>query len=296
MDLSIFSSVIKGETPEEVARKTRGYGLQNVQFIPNRAEIGFGYDTRTAEASFERWAEAYRREGIGVCGVGGYINILHHDAERRRLNVEAIKSWLRAMQVLGCRYLSTETGSYAVTGDWDFDPRNRTPEAWDDLRRVTDELLEVATREDVVLLYEPYIVNVCHTPGLGARLVREVDSPHLALLMDPTNWFDAETARPECVVDVLERGFAAERGLYRLAHAKDVTPPPPDRPKPGLPGPGKGILDYAAYLRLLAEQGYSGPLIIEHLTEPDVPDAVAYVRGFVDRQAAEGTKQEAERS
>lgn len=286
MELSIFSSVIKGETPEEVARKTQGYGLRNVQFIPDRAAIGFGYDTKTAAASFEHWAAAYRQEGIEICGVGGYINVLHHDPERRRLNVEAIKSWLRAMPVLGCRYLSTETGSYAASGDWDFDPRNRTPGAWDDLRRVTDELLEVATAEDVVLLYEPYIVNVCHTPDLGARLVREVDSPHLGLLMDPTNWFDVETARPECVTEVLERGFGAERGLYRLAHAKDVTPAEGGRPKPGLPGPGKGILDYATYVRLLEEQGYDGPLIIEHLTEPDVPDAVAYVRGYVEHAGA----------
>jgi sugar phosphate isomerase/epimerase len=288
MELSIFSSVIKGETPEEVARKTRGYGLRNVQFIPNRAEIGFGYDTSTAEASFDRWVAAYRREGIEVCGVGGYVNILHHDPQRRRVNVEAIKSWLRAMAVLGCRYLSTETGSYAASGDWDFDPRNRTPAAWEELRRVTDELLEVAAAAGAVLLYEPYIVNVCHTPELGARLVREVDSPHLALLMDPTNWFDVETARPECVVDTLEQGFGAERGLYRLAHAKDVTPAPAGSPKPGLPGPGKGILDYATYVRLLQAQGYDGPLIIEHLTEPDVPEAVAYVRGFLDSAGAAG--------
>lgn len=285
MHVGIFSSVIKGETPEEVARKTREYGLSSVQFIPSRAEIGFGFDTKVAEASFERWARAYRREGVEICGVGGYVNILHHDPERRRQNVDALKSYMRGMSILGCRYISTETGSYAPTGDWDFDPKNRTREAWDDLRRVTDDLLEVATREAVVILYEPYIVNVCYTPELGARFVHEVESPHLAMLMDPTNWFEAEVARADRVREVVERGFAAERGLFRLAHAKDVTPAAPDSNKPGLPGPGQGILDYALYVRLLKEHGYTGPLIIEHLTESDVPAAMAHVQPFIDASA-----------
>lgn len=282
MYLSIFSSVIQGATPEEVARKTRDYGLRSVQFIPSRAEIGFGFDTRGTEASFERWARAYAHEGIEICGVGGYINLLHHDRERRQQNLTAFKSYLRGMKTFGCRYISTETGSYALTGDWDFDPRNRTREAWEDLRRVTEDLLEVASQENVVILFEPYIVNVCYTPELGAQFIRELNSPHLGLLMDPTNWFEVEQARPEQIRGVIERGFAAERGLFRLAHAKDVTPPDPGSPKPGLPGPGQGLLDYARYVQLLKEHGYNGPLIIEHLTEAEVPAAMTYVQRFID--------------
>jgi sugar phosphate isomerase/epimerase len=280
--LSIFSNVIKAETPEEVARKTRGYGLRSVQFIPSRAAVGFGFDTKGAEASFDRWAMAYDREGVEICGVGGYLNLLHHDPGRRRQNLEAFKSYLRGMKILGCRYISTETGSYAPTGDWDFDPKNRTPEAWEDLRQVTEELLEVATKENVVILYEPYIVNVCYTPELAVQLVGEVASPHLALLMDPTNWFEAELAEPALVPKVIERGFAAEKGLFRLAHAKDVTPAAPGSRKPGLPGPGQGILDYPTYVRLLKAHGYDGPLIVEHLTEVEVPTALAYVQRFID--------------
>ncbi len=44
MHLSIFSNVIQGETPEEMARKTREYGLESVQFTPPEVEVGFGFD------------------------------------------------------------------------------------------------------------------------------------------------------------------------------------------------------------------------------------------------------------
>jgi sugar phosphate isomerase/epimerase len=244
--------------------------------------IGFGFDPAVAGSrDFSTWADAYRREGIEICGVAGYVNLLHPDAERRQRNMEAFKDFLRSMEVLGTRYISTETGSYATTSDWDFDPRNRTPEAWDELLRITEELVEVAALEGAVILYEPYIVNVCHTPELAARLVREFDSPHLALLMDPTNWFENESVDPEIVPDVIRRGFEAERGLFRLAHAKDVAPAEPGSSKPALPGPGQGILDYATYVACLRADGYDGALVIEHLTEGDVPDAVRYVERFI---------------
>jgi sugar phosphate isomerase/epimerase len=282
MYLSIFSSVITGTTPAEVARKTRACGLRSVQFVPDEVNIGWGLQGQVAAGTFEEWAEAYGREGIEICGVAGYVNLLHHDPARRRENIDTFVSFLRGMKTLGCRYISTETGSFAPSGDWDFDPRNRTKQGRDELRQVTDELLAVAAEQDVVILYEPYIANVCYTPEIGAQFVREVNSPHLAMLMDPTNWFEVELAHPAKVAGVLERGFAAERGLFRLAHAKDVTPAEPGADKPGLPGPGRGIIDYPRYVRLLREHDYNGPLVMEHLTEPDIPEAIQYVQRFID--------------
>jgi sugar phosphate isomerase/epimerase len=279
VDLGIFSNVVGGASPEEVAARTSGYGLRAVQFIPAAAGIGFGFDGSQPDEDFGRWAAAYRREGVEVAGVGGYINLLHHDPGQRARNVETFKGFLRHMGELGTRLISTETGTYATSGDWDHHPDNRTPRAWDDLRQVTEDLLAVAEQEDVVILYEPYIVNVAHTPELAARLVREMDSPHLRLLMDPTNWFEVEML--ERVQEVIEHGFAVERGLFLLAHAKDVTHPTRDPRKPDLPAAGQGLLDYATYVRLLREHGYSGPLIIEHLTEAEIPRTMRYVEGFL---------------
>ena len=37
------------------------------------------------------------------------------------------------------------------------------------------------------------------------------------------------------------------------------------------------MLNYPEYVRLLDEAGYTGPLVIEHLTESEVPEAVSFV-------------------
>jgi sugar phosphate isomerase/epimerase len=281
MYLGIFSNVVDGASPEEVAEKTARYGLRAVQYIPAASGIGFGFDKPSLGDDFPRWAAAYRQVGVEIAAVGGYMNLLHPNPEKRRRNIETFKDFLRRMRPeLGTRLISTETGTYATSGDWNNDPRNRTPEAWDDLRRVTDDLVRVAEQEDVVILYEPYIVNVGYTPDLAVRIVHEVGSPHLRLLMDPTNWFEPDMLGR--VTETIERGFATERGLFLLAHAKDVTPPAPGSDKPGLPAAGQGVLDYATYVRLLHEHDYTGPLIIEHLTEAQIPDTMRYVQRFLE--------------
>lgn len=279
MHISIFSEVIAGRSPSEVATKIADYGLGSVQFLPAYTHRQFGQTP--LEASTAEWADAFAAADVPVTGVAAYLNILHPDPRQRRANLDMFKVYLREAKLLGTRYVATETGTGATSSDWDFDDWNRTAEAWDMLRSVTEELLATARDEDVVLLLEPYSPQVCDSPETVVRLLDEFDSPHLGLVMDPTNWFSLETAKPECVDDVIRSGFDIERGRYFNVHAKDVDPTP-DNGKPSLPAPGKGIMNYELYVSLLAADGYDGPIVIEHLDEADIPRA----RDFIVSQLA----------
>lgn len=288
---SIFSNVISGRDPEEAAAKTRALGLRSVQLIPAEITVGFGFDAEEHwyTADLHRWARAFHANEIEICAVGGYLNLLAVDQERRTQNIATFETYLRTMPDLGVKLITTETGSFAPTGDWDDDPANRTPEAWDEFRKILERLVGIAEQEDVTILIEPYVVNVCHTPELGARMVHEIGSTHLGLCMDPTNFFSNASATSEQVEQVVRKGFIAEEGLFGLAHAKDVTPPESGAAVPGLPGPGQGILDYPLYLDLLSQHGYGGPLVIEHLREPEVPKALRFIH---DQIAAHAGRQE----
>ena len=129
MKLGIFSNVVTGASPEEVAARTRGFGLEAVQFVPAASGIGFGFDRAAPVDDFKRWAAAYRQEDVRIAGVAGYINLLHHDQRQRHDNIETFKGFLRDMHDLGTRLISTETGTYVASGDWDNHPDNRVPAA-----------------------------------------------------------------------------------------------------------------------------------------------------------------------
>ena len=69
--------------------------------------------------------------------------------------------------------------------------------------------------------------------------MREYNSPHLQMLMDPTNWFNNDMLDAETVTSTLQAGFEAEKGLFHLAHAKDVASPTDQGPREtGVAGPG----------------------------------------------------------
>ncbi|MBM3335705.1 hypothetical protein FJY63_13685 [Candidatus Sumerlaeota bacterium] len=65
-----------------------------------------------------------------------------------------------------------------------------------------------------------------------------------------------------------------------IAHAKDVKAADTGTE---LPAPGKGVLDYPLYLRLLAQLDREVYLAIEHLTLDDVPRARDFVLAQFDR-------------
>ena len=63
---AIFSNVITGRDPEEIAARTREFGLTAVQFVPREVQVGFGFDTDSPALSgdFTRWRKDYDAAGV----------------------------------------------------------------------------------------------------------------------------------------------------------------------------------------------------------------------------------------
>jgi sugar phosphate isomerase/epimerase len=117
---------------------------------------------------------------------------------------------------------------------------------------------------------------VVDTAEKAARLIREIGSSALWVVMDPANYFHPEMLpRME---EVLREAVEPVGGRIALAHAKDVLPPPPGGEECVRPAAGTGLLDYPLYLRLLQEHGYAGGLIMHSLSEEEVPAAARFLR------------------
>ena len=92
--------------------------------------------------------------------------------------------------------------------------------------------------------------------------------------MDPCNYFrkeDLPRMRP-----MLEAMFQRLGDRIVIAHAKDVKA---SAEREDLPAAGLGVLDYPLFLRLLARLDRPLPLVIEHLSRPDVARAKNFVLG-----------------
>ena len=242
-----------------------------------------------------------RAANLPVVAVSAYTNFIHPNPEKRAANIAYLKSMISFAHDLGCPYVASETGTYNEESDWVWDERNGTEEVYQETLAVVREIVAYAAQHDVTFLIENYVNNVIGSVEQIERLFRDVASPHLGLLCDPTNYFthsnignmDAE----------LEKIFARLSPYMKVAHAKDCKLTSDFSEKHAaidadeshtfrgsgsveLPAAGLGVLNYPLYLTLLAKHHPNMPLIIEHLDEGDIPRAKAFVDGVLTEVGA----------
>ena len=163
---------------------------------------------------------AFRDANIEIVAISGYTNLISPDADKKRKNIEYVKTLLKFARELGSPYVISETGTYEPSSDWVFHEKNATEEAFQEIKAVIKELAEYAHQHHAVFLVENYVNNVVGSVDQLLRLFREVDHPGLGLLMDPTNYFNG--ANIKNVDAELYRIFNALDGKIKIAHAKDI--------------------------------------------------------------------------
>ena len=266
-----------GETLDAVAR----HGVRTVQFnlacagvpsLPERIEPELAATIRLELAA----------RGIDMAAVSGTFNMIHPDPEQRRAGLRRLRVLAAACRALGTSVITLSTGTRDPDDMWRRHPGNGTPEAWRDLSASLLEAVQIADEHDVTLAFEPEVTNVVDTAAKGRRLLDEVGSPRLKVVMDGANLFHAgDLPRMR---EVLEEAFALLGRDVVLAHAKDLS----RDVDAGHEAAGTGQLDYDLYLSLLRRADYRGPLILHGLTEAQVGSSVAFLR---QKGAVLGTKE-----
>lgn len=263
---------------DAVAEAVAGFGLTSVQLNLDSAglpEIPEAFDETVASAI----RTAFQRRGITIAAVSGTFNMIDPNRERLQEHLRRFPVLLAWCRALDCTVVTACTGTRHAGSMWRHHPDNALPEAWADLLRTLRALLPEAEAQGVTIAFEPEVVNVVDTAAKAQRLIEEVGSARLRLVMDPANYFQpAMLARMDAVLDDI---FARVARYVVLAHAKDVRGPRPGGTECVRPAAGTGVLNYRRYLDLLAASGYDGALIMHSLEEAEVAASAAYVRRFL---------------
>ena len=256
-------------TIDETIRRIKEQGFSCVQL-----DVSFkDCDAIKGELTDEKAEEIrnkFRDANLPVVALSAYTNFVHPDPEKRAANIACFKDMIRFARKLGCGYVASETGTYNPESDWVWDDKNATEEAYQEALAIIKEQVE--------------------------RLMADVNSPNLALICDPTNYFTG--ANIGNMDAELEKIFDRLAPYMRIAHAKDCKLAEDVSEKHAdidadeshsfrgsgdveLPAAGLGSLNYDLYVRLLAKHHPNMPLIIEHLDEGGIPRAKEFVDGVL---------------
>ena len=137
------------------------------------------------------------------------------------------------------------------------------------------EALRIAQDQNVVLAVEPEMSNVVNSARAARRLLDEMKSSRLRVILDPANLVPpGKDGRPG-MSSVLEEAFDLVGAQIILCHAKELRS---DGQAGNLPL-GAGVLDWDDYLSQLNRAGFSGALVMHGFEEKDVPSSVTFLRG-----------------
>ena len=283
---------------EETAKKIRALDFNTVQLDLHFKDVDLSAGQITKEKA-KQVRDVFRDHNLPICCVSGYTNIIHPDKARAR---EARRlpqgdhpqrpSLRLALRDLRDRHLQhrSPTGLHH--------PKNKTEEGFEECRKVVADLAQTAYDHGAVFLLETYVNNVVGSVEETVKMFAQVDHPGLGLLMDPTNYF--ETHNIDKMDQILNQVFDTLTDKIKIAHAKDVKRSGDDKTEKHadigdddaleshtfrgvgeieLPAPGLGSLNYDLYLQRLAEKHPNIPVIIEHLSEDDVPRAKKFLDG-----------------
>jgi sugar phosphate isomerase/epimerase len=271
MKIGIFAKTFIRPTLAETLDAVAQHGIHDVQF--NLACAGVPSMPDQIDPAL---AATIRRElaarDIRMAAVSGTFNIIHPDLEQRRAGMRRLRALAAACHDLGAEVITLSTGTRDPENMWRRHTDNDTPDAWRDMIAALGEAVQIAEEHAITLAFEPEVTNVVDSAAKGRRLLDEIGSPRLRVVMDGANLFHAGALLR--MREILEEAFALLGNDIVLAHAKDLS----QDGEAGHEAAGTGLLDYDLYLSLLRRVAYRGPLILHALAEEQVDSCVAFLR------------------
>ena len=226
----------------------------------------------------EEYARRVRKEfdasGLGCAVLGCYLNLADPNPERRARTQEIYKAHLRFAAQIGARVVGTET--FANPESRFADPAPRSEEAFRFFMDSLEPVVRCAEETGAVLAVEPVWYHIISTPERAARMLEELPSDNLQIILDAVNLISPETA--DRAEDIVRNALSLLGDRVRILHMKDfmITP----EGEMDACACGLGSMRYEQLLSFAA--GRDLPMTLENT----VPDNAEAARLHLERIAA----------
>ena len=269
MQLGVFAKTFPGTDPDTVLTAAAAAGFETVHYNMVCSGLPAMPDAIPPDVTTEIASAAHGHE-LSICGVSGTFNMIHPDHRVRRTGLARLGVIAGSARAMGTNLITLCTGTRDPDDQWRSHPDNASPEAWRDLCAAMAEAVAIAEAHDVVLGIEPELANVVSSAASARRLIEEIRSDRIRIVVDPANLFDDRTREQQrrIVSDAID-GLA---DLIIVAHAKDRGP------DGAVTSPGTGLVDFDHYLRELERIGFTGPLVAHGFVAREAVTVARFLR------------------
>jgi sugar phosphate isomerase/epimerase len=304
MELGIFAKTFPRSTLDATLDAIVAHGLRNVQFnmscvglptLPERLEEDFCSDI----------ARSLRERGLTMAAISGTFNMCDPHESLLEDNLRRLEVLAAACRWLDTRVITLCTGTRDRKDMWRWHPDNGCRSSWERMAQSMREAVRIADRHEVTLAFEPEVNNVVNSVSKARKLLDEIGSPWLKVVIDPVNL--PPPVKPRRLPDFFIEAFEWLGGDIALAHAKALpgdfkfdellgseyttwlmgllakSPHPRlsemleliEEGKPEMVEIVRWQVFFVPYFRGLKKVSYDGPVILHGTPEADVEKALS---------------------
>ena len=262
---------LKSDDPEELAREHRRLNYSSA-YVP-AVKL-----TETAKIAAIR--KAFSEQNVLIAEVGAWVNMLDQDPEKRSKNLAYVTERLALAEEIGALTCVNIAGSYNPN-QWDGpDARNVTKEYFDATVENCRKVIDAVKPKKAKFALEMMGWSLPDGPDSYLKFIKAIDRPAFGAHVDMANIINT----PERFYHnaaLIDETFRTLGRWIVAVHAKDVHGKDVHFAETM---PGRGTLDYMAYIRNVTALPRDIPFMLEHLRTPEEYDQA---RQFVIRKAAE---------
>jgi sugar phosphate isomerase/epimerase len=261
---------LKSDDPRELAREHRRLGY-SAAYCPRNVTV-------ENSAMVAEIRKSFAAENVVIAEVGAWVNMLDPDMEKRRANLKYVAERLALSEAVAARCCVDIAGSYHPTAWYGPHKKNLSREFFDatveNCRHVIDAVKPKQTRFTIEMMGW----SLPDGPDSYLELIRAVDRPAFGVHMDVCNGINSPT-RFYRNSEFIAECFRKLRPWIASCHAKDLEWKVELNVHFQEVIPGRGEVDYAAYLRELSTLPVDAPLMLEHLkTAEEYEEGKKYIQ------------------
>jgi len=269
MRFGIFAKTFLGTDPKVVLSAAKSAGFSAVQY--NMACSGLpAMPDRVPAGVVDAVRSAIGETGVEIVALSATYNMIHPDPAERARGHARLETLARVASELSTRLITLCTGTRDPHDQWRSHPENNAPDSWLDLLASMEVAVAIADRYDVDLGIEPELANVVNSAEKARRLIDQIGSFRLKVVLDPANLFETQTLDAQCRIVAAAVDRLADRIV--MGHAKDRTS------EGRFTTAGRGVLDYRHYLACLKAAGFDGPVVTHGLAADEARGVAAFLR------------------
>ena len=269
MKIGVFAKTYPGTSPEAVLRQSAEAGFEGVQYNMACSGLASMPDEITPEQA-RAVASASAAMGQEIFAVSATYNMIHPDPAVRRAGERRLAVIAAACREMGTSLVTLCTGTRDAQDQWRHHPENSSVDAWRDLLQSFETVIGIADTHGIMLGVEPELGNVVSSAAVARRLLGEIGSDRIGIVLDPANL--AEKCEPQERRRIIAGAVDLLGDRIVMAHAKD-------RSAAGhVAAPGQGVIDFGHFLSRLRVAGFDGPLVAHGFEAGEAADVARFLR------------------